>query len=122
MFDLLKIQKAAEKLGLELEFNSATPGIHIINDEGKMKTTTFDSLNADFMNEFKTNSIKRSFSYSLGLWQTAIYSDEEALISISSIPNTLSNTQKNQKNKLNIEFSSNTKKSDTFNLKIGSVA
>lgn len=65
MFDLNKIKSAAERLGLDLEFNSENPGIQFITTDGSVDNLTFGDLQISLNKDFKENHIKSYTHYNL---------------------------------------------------------
>lgn len=65
MFDLNKIKDAAERLGLDLEFNSENPGMQFIMTDGSIDELTFNDLQTSLNKEFKKDHLKSHTRYNL---------------------------------------------------------
>lgn len=63
-FNKEQLKKSAEELGLKIEFDSDNPGIHSVDEEGNIYTTTFDMI-TDSFNDIFTKSYKNSLYYKI---------------------------------------------------------
>lgn len=65
MFDLNDVKRAAERIGLDIEFDSDNPGMHFIKPNGETQRYSFNELESSLKKEFEVNRLKVNNPYQI---------------------------------------------------------